>query len=299
MKYTIAIPAYNNSKIIRNAINSCIGQKTDFDFEIIISDDASTDNSQDIYEEFKDIGNLRVLYHESNSSLYENHNVCLREATGDYLLFCHADDTLYDDALIKLDLVLSSYNYPKKIVCWGRSFFRDFYSSFSQVGELNKMVSGINAQQLFQNGGLTPSGTCYSRESFIENGGFLPMRSNITPSDMSSMIKYSLDGAEFLMLDRLLFKREFASTACGITQEDSFKSVEDAIGELAKVLPPQKMETLFNNIEKFNTFNLYYMLILSKYSTNKRLKNKYKLRFILKNPLSLRNKFIRKILFTK
>lgn len=299
MKYTIAIPTYNNETTIVNAVLSALKQKFDEEYEVLVVNNASVDSTMELLVNLQKEYTFRIVDNSETVSLFENHNVCLNKALGDYVIFCHSDDLLYEDALKKLDLALSAYQYPEKIVCWGRSFFRDFYSSFSKVGELNEMVTGISAQQLFQNGGLTPSGTCYSRKSFVASGGFLPMRTNITPSDMSSMIKYSLDGAEFLMLDRLLFQREFASTANEVTQEDGFESFEHAIEELARILPPQTMETLFNNIDTFTTINLRYMLILSKYSPDDGLKNKFKAKFILKNPLSLRNKFVRKLVLEK
>ncbi|OBU24032.1 glycosyltransferase family 2 protein [Photobacterium kishitanii] len=172
MKYTIAIPAYNNEKTIKESINSCINQIGDLDYEIIISDDGSTDNSNEIYKEFGNYQNVTIYTHKGNSSLYENHNKCLNLAKGDYVIFCHADDTLFDDALVKVDRALESYNYPSKIVCFGRSLYRDFFKCFCKVGQLNQIVSGISAQQLFQNCGLTPSGTCYSRRSFFRKWWF-------------------------------------------------------------------------------------------------------------------------------
>lgn len=296
MKYTIAIPAYNNEKTIRESINSCINQIGDLDYEIIISDDGSTDNSNEIYKEFENYQNVTIYSHKGNSSLYENHNKCLNLAKGDYVIFCHADDTLFDDAILKVDLALNAYSYPLKIVCFGRSYFRDFYHNFSKVGQLNNIVSGISAQQLFQNGGLTPSGTCYSRKSFIDSGGFLPMRSRITPSDINSMIKYSLDGAEFLMIDRIIFKREFASTACNINKDDYFHATAEAFDELYNVIGSEKMSKLFNNITYFTEINLLYMIILSQYSNDKKKKVTFLFKYILRNPRSLKSRFVRNLL---
>ncbi|GAA04682.1 glycosyltransferase family 2 protein [Photobacterium leiognathi] len=296
MKYTIAIPTYNNEKTLRDTIDSCINQIGGLEYEILISDDGSTDNSHEIYEDFEKYNNVNIVKHKENSSLYDNHNKCLHLAKGDYILFCHADDILVNDALLKVDRALGFYNYPSKIVCFGRSFFRDFFKNYCKVGKLNEIVSGIAAQQLFQNGGLTPSGTCYSRRTFLDNGGFLPMRSRITHSDMNSMIMYSLDGAEFLMIDRLLFKREFASTACNISSEANFKAKEEAFDELYKVIGSEKMEKLFKNIDEFTEVNIVYMSILSKYSNNKKLKFKLKLKYLLRNPLSLINAHVMKLL---
>lgn len=299
MKYTIAIPTYNNESTIVKSVLSAINQDFDRDFEVLVVNNFSQDNTLEVLMELKNKFDFRILNNKETVSLFENHNICLREAKGEYVLFCHSDDVLYDDALSKIDEQLSIRSYPKRIVCWGRSFFRDFSFAYSQVANLNDMVSGISVQEVFQYGGLTPSGTCYSRESFVQSGGFLPMKDKITPSDMTSMIKYSLDGAEFLMLDRILFKREFASTAHGITQEERYKSIEHAIEELAKVLPPNTMEILFHNIKTFKTFNLEYMLILSKYCSHCRGKKKLKAKFVFNHPLALRNNFTLKLLLQK
>ena len=299
MKYTIAVPTYNNEKTIARAVLSVLNQKFHRDFEIIVVNNASTDKTSDVLAGLQEQYKFKVVDNTKTVSLFENHNVCLREASGDYVLFCHSDDTLYEDALTKLDVVLSRYSYPEKIVCWGRSFFRDFLTAYKDVGELNNIVSGRSVQQLFQGGGLTPSGTCYSKISFLKSGGFLPMVNNVTPSDMTSMLKYSLDGAEFLMIDRLLFKRDFASTASGQAQKSSLESVEHAMDELAKVVPHNTMITLFDNINTFSKLNLWYMIVLSKYSSNKKLKLKYKIKYILKNLFSLRNKFVCNVLLNK
>lgn len=297
MKYTIAIPAYNNETTIEKAIESCLNQKGEFDYEVLLSDDGSKDFSNNVYDKFLANPKFNLIKHENNSSLYENHNRCLRASKGEYVLFCHADDTLFEDALLKIDLSLSSYNYPTKMVCFGRSFFRDFYRSYCHLGQLNKIVSGISVQELFQHGGLTPSGTCYSKKSFLESGGFLPMQSRITPSDISSMIKFSLNGAEFLMLDRIIFNREYASTACNITEEENYDARVEAINELFKVVGLTKMETLFGNIDHYSNINLKHMICMSKYSNNKALKARLKLKYIISNPLSLKNIFTLKLLF--
>ncbi|MFA0467824.1 glycosyltransferase family 2 protein [Vibrio breoganii] len=297
-KYTIAIPAYNNEKTIRETIVSCLNQKTEQKFDVLVSDDGSIDNSQNIYKEFQDNPKFKLIVQNDNSTLYGNHNNCLKYTDSDYVLFCHADDILFDDALKKIDLGLSKYGYPEKIVCFGRSFFRDFYRSYKHVAELNSVVSGVSAQELFQYGGLTPSGTCYSRRTFLESGGFLPMRSTITASDMSSMIKYSLEGAEFLMLDRILFKREYASTAVGLTQNDTYRACKESLEELKLAIDKDKFDNLYLNIITFGKVNLEYFAILSELTNNKENKFKIKIQYFLKHPLCLKNSHLRRLLFT-
>jgi glycosyltransferase involved in cell wall biosynthesis len=88
---------YNHEKYIRKALDGILMQKTDFDFEIIISEDKSTDNTISIIAEYEKRfpGRLTVLYHEKN--LYSQNIDILktdfyRVARGKYCALCEGDD---------------------------------------------------------------------------------------------------------------------------------------------------------------------------------------------------------------
>ena len=262
MKYTIAIPTYNNEKTIAKAIDSAINQNTKLEFEILVVNNNSSDNTQcEINKLINE--NIRVINNKNTVSLFENHNICLKEAKGEYVLFCHSDDILDSYAIDILDNILDSYGYPKKIVAWGRSLFRDFsYNLQKTFTPINTMISGEYSLKMFESGGLTPSGTCYSRITFLENGGFLPMRNKITPSDMSSMLNFALSGANFIMYDRIIFKREYASTAKNITQAEAFSSVVDALEELSERLTENKKQRLVEIACTIGSINLMYFMAL-------------------------------------
>lgn len=265
IKYTIAIPTFNNQATIAKTIISAANQRCDFDYEVVIVNNASTDDTakiiNDLISKYATI-NFKVVNNVETVSLFENHNVCLSEASGDYVLFCHSDDILFDDALSKIDTALKSVEYPSRIVCFGRSFFRDFGNAYQQGAQINNILAGVAVQEAFQNGGLTPSGTCYSRESFLESGGFLPMRSRLTPSDMSSMILYSLSGAEFLMMDRIIFMRKEASTAHTLDCTTVLTTYQEALAELRPKISESDFTQLLWNLFNFKQSNVFYFLSL-------------------------------------
>jgi len=91
---TIAIPNYNTSTYIGEAIQSAISQ-TFFNIEILIVDNASTDNSRDIIKFWakKDSRIVVHCYDEFVKSM-DNWNRCLALARGKYIVFLHADDRL-------------------------------------------------------------------------------------------------------------------------------------------------------------------------------------------------------------
>lgn len=95
-KISIIIPLYNKEKFIRSTIQSILQQ--DFqDFEIVIVDDGSKDNSAKIIKSFTD---LRIrLVQQRNQGVSAARNRGINEAQGDYIFFLDADDTLRHDAL--------------------------------------------------------------------------------------------------------------------------------------------------------------------------------------------------------
>ena len=53
MKVSVWMSAYNHEKYISQCLDSVLNQKTDFDFEVLIHDDASTDTTAEIIKEYK------------------------------------------------------------------------------------------------------------------------------------------------------------------------------------------------------------------------------------------------------
>lgn len=207
---TIALPTYNNERTIQKAIESCLLQGDLEDCEILVVNNASKDSTSEILASYGE--KIRVVTNDKTVSLFENHNVAFKYSLGRYVIFCHSDDTLYPDAIQILKKRLIELNYPNKFICWGHSHFRDFSISLRRCGfSTGQVFAGQYAATPFLLGGLTPSGTCYSR-NFQEIGGFLPVQHRLAPSDASSMINAALHGFRFEMMQAILFKRTNAST---------------------------------------------------------------------------------------
>jgi glycosyltransferase involved in cell wall biosynthesis len=99
-KVSILIPTYNYARYLPEAIESIIGQ--DFrDFELLISDDCSTDNSAEVIARYaaKD-SRIRFEIHSKNLGMVENWNWCLSEARGEFVKFIFGDDKLISPAAL-------------------------------------------------------------------------------------------------------------------------------------------------------------------------------------------------------
>ena len=100
-KLNIGIPVYNGEKFIRNCLNSILNQ-TFTDFEIILSDNASTDSTTSICKEYakKDSRILFLKQKSTNKALW-NFNFVLQEAKSEYFMWASADDIWHPEYIEK------------------------------------------------------------------------------------------------------------------------------------------------------------------------------------------------------
>ena len=97
-RLTIAIPNYNGGKNLQRAIESCKKIKIPLeDYEILIADNCSTDNSIDIINELNnEFSNLTLIENKENVGRIQNWNVCLENAKGKFLIFLFYNDIISD-----------------------------------------------------------------------------------------------------------------------------------------------------------------------------------------------------------
>lgn len=101
-KVSICIPVYNGSAYLDTCIESAVKQ-TYSDFEIIIVDDQSTDNSIEVIKKWQEKYNNIFLYiNEINQGLTGNWNACMDYASGEWIKFLFQDDYLKEDCLEKM-----------------------------------------------------------------------------------------------------------------------------------------------------------------------------------------------------
>lgn len=126
MKVSVIVPVYNTSKYLSKCLDSLVNQ-TLKDIEIILVNDGSTDNSQDIIDEYKNKYKNIKSYKKKNGGLSDARNYGLKYAKGDYVGFVDSDDyvelsmyeKLYNKAIKdKSDMVTCDFYwlYPNKTI---------------------------------------------------------------------------------------------------------------------------------------------------------------------------------------
>ena len=97
---SIIMPSYNTAKYISDSIKSVLAQ-TYKNWELIIVDDCSTDNTDEIVGDFLSDERIRYLKNEKNSGAAVSRNYALREARGKWIAFLDSDDLWLPEKLEK------------------------------------------------------------------------------------------------------------------------------------------------------------------------------------------------------
>jgi glycosyltransferase involved in cell wall biosynthesis len=97
---SVVIPAYNAAGSICDAIESVLAQTLQ-DFEIILSDDGSKDNTAAQVSRYRSDSRLRYIFHENRGASHAK-NIAARQTNGEYLAFLDADDALARTALERM-----------------------------------------------------------------------------------------------------------------------------------------------------------------------------------------------------
>jgi len=110
-KLSIGIPVFNGEKFLHQCFNSLLSQ-TFTDFELIISDNASTDSTSNICKEYsKKFKNFRYIRQDKNIGMKSNFFYVLQKASCDYFIWVGIDDILLPDFLKKnLEILQSKKN---------------------------------------------------------------------------------------------------------------------------------------------------------------------------------------------
>lgn len=102
VEYSFIVPVYNTGKYLKKCLDSLVCQ-TFKDFEIIIVNDGSTDNSEMIISGYKKkYSNIKVI-NQNNQGLSMARNNGVKKATGKYLIFVDSDDYVEKDLLKEID----------------------------------------------------------------------------------------------------------------------------------------------------------------------------------------------------
>jgi len=167
-RFSICIPTFNRGYMLQECIQSVIDQSF-LDYEIIVVDNNSQDNTQEILSDYND-KRMKKFQNTNTISMYENHNICISYSTGEWIIFLHSDDTLMTNSLNAInDYIMNNTEIDL------------FFPSKPTHGSINRMEvfygrEGLSNIFRWQSG--CPSGAAY-RAEFIKHHHFLTIDNNM------------------------------------------------------------------------------------------------------------------------
>lgn len=168
--FSIIIPVYNRGRLVCETLESVLGQRFK-DYEIIVVDDGSTDDTSDILSEFE--GQIHLIK-QNNQGPEVARNTGASIATGDYLVFLDSDDLLMPWALEVYAKSINHFQQPKLIIGLIQNFFEENdINNKLPVSELNIFCTDFLDYYSKDRGVRTSASVIVIKhETFVLLGGF-------------------------------------------------------------------------------------------------------------------------------
>jgi glycosyltransferase involved in cell wall biosynthesis len=170
VKTSIVVTSYNHEKYIRQCLESILTQKGDFEMEIILGDDCSTDGTGQILEEYqkKYPEIVKKLQNEKNLGITKNLKRSLDACTGDYIAICEGDDYWTSDGKIQKQMQMLE-THPEYSMCFSALtlYYQEEqrYTLFSD--QVNFPKDELTIQDLVKNNYIGNFSCCMYRASII------------------------------------------------------------------------------------------------------------------------------------
>ena len=151
---SIVCTTYNHEHFVDDAIISFLTQETIYPFEIIIHDDASTDNTKDIIERYrKEYPNIiKVILQVENQYSKGNKplNICFRMAKGKYIALCEGDDFWCDTTKLNKQVSFLEANPEYIISCHNASIIDQNNNEISSSKLTPAQMRDFSAEELIK-----------------------------------------------------------------------------------------------------------------------------------------------------
>jgi glycosyltransferase involved in cell wall biosynthesis len=119
MKLSVMMITYNHEPYLRQALDSVLVQKVDFDFEIVVGEDNSTDGTRKILTEYADAhpGRIRPILRDRNLGVIRNFFATLGECRGEHIALLEGDDYWTSDRKLKTQVEFLDA-HPDYAICF-------------------------------------------------------------------------------------------------------------------------------------------------------------------------------------
>ncbi|MDJ0795216.1 MAG: glycosyltransferase family 2 protein [Calothrix sp. MO_167.B12] len=234
-KVSIGLPVYNGENFIRAALDSILAQ-TFTDFELIISDNASTDNTEAICREYM-AKDCRIKYYKNDKNLGggPNYHRTFELSNGEYFKWAAHDDVIAPDFLSKCIDVLDQN--PDVVLCHSLVSYINENGDFLRNYNVHLRTNSPKIQVRFHD--LLAKHLCYPIFGLIRTSALqvTPPQGGYGAADAIFLLRLALQGRFYEIPEYLFFSRSHAQQSLSILFPDHMSFAHDNPDYSVNMLP--------------------------------------------------------------
>ena len=201
-KFSVIIPAHNGARYLSETIESVLAQSYD-NFELLIVDDASSDETPQIIGQFTD-PRIKYIRHNKNRGSNPARNTGIRASTGEIVAFLDQDDLFHKDKL----KVYAAFSTEHPYVGAMYNSRLEFQSSISEIVGFSRPPLMLTLQDLVIGYPICPSDLMVTRE-WLERVNLWSENIEFYGGELDFTCRLALAGCQFAGVDRALTYRRY------------------------------------------------------------------------------------------
>lgn len=297
---SIIVPAYNVEKYISECVKSIINQSYK-NFELIIVNDGSTDNTLQILRKYEALDHRLIILNQNNQGQSSARNRALNLAKGKYIGFIDSDDWIEPEMYENMVRIAEQTN-ADMIVCDMSSDYEDgtidYYNGRGEKNKIDSFAEYNNSTEtikylLTDRLSVSPCNKIYRRKMIEENKLRYPL--GLWNEDMEMAVKYYFHSKKIVKVDGYYYHYRQRNLSTTKTYDYRIFDMFKVMDNIYSFLQEKKLNILYVN--EYRYYYLYFGVILTFYralNMENEMKNNalIKIRVYLKNFLKNYKLFI-------
>ena len=239
---SIIMPSYNHGRFIKKSIDSIIAQ-TYTNWELIIIDNNSSDNTKDILEKYKDLNQIKVLFVNNNGLIGYSRNRGIEVSKGEIIAFIDSDDIWYSNKLNFCVPYLNKFDF----VYHRTEIFLNSEERIKKSSIMNTKLGYSVTKNLMLNGNPIVNSSVITKKSILADIGGINETKMINRSvDYHTWLKISTKTNKFFFLNKVLGKNIIHES--NLSNRNMTASTKAATDEFKKYLNYFGKKTLMSRL---------------------------------------------------
>lgn len=260
--FSFIIPVYNVEKYLNQCVDSILNQEYK-NFEVILVDDGSKDNSGKICDEYAEKDKRVRAFHKENGGLSDARNYGLNRAIGEYILFVDSDDFIFENILIEIANVCEKEK-ADIIFLKGFKYFDennlialDQDLNFEGINEKEEILNYLTKLNKFPGSACTKA---FKREFLINNE--LYFLKGLLSEDIEWMIRVLkvINKASYLNKPYYYYRQNREASITNSITSRNINSMVEILKRHSQKEPKTKQEEYINHFLAYE-----YIILLANY----------------------------------